>query len=120
MFSPSQAAHRVPNTLLKVGGIGDLRLHANSLDAALFSMSHHDIYYTPKGRERPWVMPGRWSAPSTALKLGGVVVVQDNVAKAGSDPVDSVQKMHRIDPEAVKLFLSRLCDGLRCPRPKWP
>jgi len=72
MFSPSQAAHRVPNTLLKVGGIGDLRLHANSLDAALFSMSHHDIYYTPKGRERPWMMPGRWSAPRTALKPGGV------------------------------------------------
>lgn len=46
--------------------------------------------------------------------------MQDNVAKAGSDPVDSVQKMHRIDPEAVTLFLSRLCDGLRCPRPKWP
>ena len=33
------------------------------------------------------------------------VVVQDHVAKAGSDPVDSVQKMHRIDPEAVKDIL---------------
>ena len=49
MFSPSQAARRVPNTLLKVGEIGKLRLLANSLDAALFSMSYHDIYCTPKG-----------------------------------------------------------------------
>jgi predicted methyltransferase len=29
-------------------------------------------------------------------------VVQDHIAKAGSDPADSVQKLHRIDPEAVK------------------
>ncbi len=30
------------------------------------------------------------------------MVVQDHVASAGSDPADSVQKLHRIDPEAVK------------------
>ena len=38
----------------------------------------------------------------TALKPGGVVVVQDHVAVAGSDPVESVQKLHRIDPQAVR------------------
>src|SRR5262249_8157685 len=37
-----------------------------------------------------------------ALKPGGVVVIQDHVAAAGSDPVDSVQNLHRIDPQVVQ------------------
>ena len=70
MFSPSQAAHRVPNTLLKVGGIGDLRQHANSLDAALFSMSYHDIYCTPQGRERPTGDAGQMVGALYSAKAG--------------------------------------------------
>lgn len=94
---------RVPNTLLKVEEIADLKLAANSLDAALFVMSYHDVYYTPEGAKGPMGDAAQMvSALFSALKPGGVVVVQDHVAKAGSDPVDSVQKLHRIDPEAVK------------------
>ena len=94
---------RVPNTLLKVEEIADLKLAANSLDAALFVMSYHDVYYTPEGAKGPMGDASQMvSALFSALKPGGVVVVQDHVAKAGSDPVDSVQKLHRIDPEAVR------------------
>jgi len=34
-------------------------------------------------------------------------VVQDHVAAAGSDPAESVEKMHRIDPAAVKRTLEQ-------------
>jgi predicted methyltransferase len=37
-----------------------------------------------------------------ALKAGGVAVVQDHVAAAGSDVVESAHGLLRIDPEAVK------------------
>jgi len=70
MFSPSQAARRVPNTLLKVGEIGKLRLLANSLDAALFSMSYHDIYCTPQGRERPTGDAGQMVGALYSAKAG--------------------------------------------------
>lgn len=95
--------HRVPNTLLKVTPIADLKLPAGSLDAALFVMSYHDVYFTPPRASAPMGDAAQMvGALFTALKPGGVVVVQDHVAAAGSDPVESVQKLHRIDPQAVR------------------
>jgi predicted methyltransferase len=94
---------RLPNTLLKVSDTADLKLPEKSLDAALFVMSYHDIYYKPKGAAGPM---GDATQVATslfnALKPGGVVVVQDHVAAAGSNPTESVDKMHRIDPAAVR------------------
>lgn len=94
---------RVPHTLLKVEEIADLNLPAQSLDAALFVMSYHDVYFTLPGAKGPMGDPAQMiGALFSALKPGGVVVVQDHAARAGSDPVDSVNKLHRIDPAAVK------------------
>jgi predicted methyltransferase len=95
--------HRVPNTIDKVEEISELKLPDASLDAALFVMSYHDIYFTPHGAKGPMGDASQMAkALFIALKPGGVVVVQDHAAPAGSDPAQSVQKMHRIDPEAVK------------------
>ena len=92
----------VPNTQFKVAEIGSLKLAPKSLDAVLFVMSYHDVYFKPQGAAGPMgdaaTMIGELRA---ALKPGGVVVVQDHVAAAGSDPAESVNKMHRIDPKAV-------------------
>lgn len=97
------ANRRVPNTLLKVAEISDLKLPPASLDAALFVMSYHDVYYTPENTSKRMGDPDQMvSALYAALKPGGVVVVEDHVAASGSDPVESVQKLHRIDPAAVK------------------
>lgn len=97
------ANHRLPSTLVKVAEIKDLKLAPNSLDAALFVMSYHDAYYTPTHASGPMGDADQMvSSVFAALKPGAVVVVQDHVAQAGSDPLESVQKLHRIDPEAVK------------------
>ena len=102
------ANKRVPNTLIKVSEIGSLNLPANSLDAALFVMSYHDVYYTPEGAKAPMGDAAQMVGELlTALKPGGVVVVQDHVAVAGTDPATSVDKLHRIDPEAVKAVFEK-------------
>lgn len=97
------AGKRVPNTLLKVTEIATLKLPPNSLDAALFVMSYHDVYFAPQGAAGPMGDASSMVANLyTALKPGGIVVVQDHVAGAGSAPADSVNKLHRIDPSVVK------------------
>jgi predicted methyltransferase len=94
---------QVPNTLQKVTEIADLKLPADSLDGALFVMSYHDVYYAPRGATAPMGDAAQMvGALFAALKPGGVVVVQDHAAAAGADPVLSVDKLHRIDPELVK------------------
>ncbi len=96
-------AGHLSNTLEKVAEIEELKLPAESLDAALFVMSYHDVYFTVPGTKGPMGDAAQMvRALFAALKPGGVVLVQDHVAAAGSDPTQSVQKVHRIDPEAVK------------------
>jgi predicted methyltransferase len=97
------ANRRLTNTEPKVTEISALKLPDNSLDAALFVMSYHDVYYKPEGYEAPMGEAGQMvGSLFKALKPGGVVVVQDHVAKSGSDPADTAQNLHRINPEAVK------------------
>jgi predicted methyltransferase len=97
------ANRRLPETMLKVTEIADLKLPPNSLDAALFVMSYHDVYYTQHNQKAPMGdAPQMVGVLFGALKPGGIVVVQDHIAQPGSDPTDTVQKLHRIDPEAVK------------------
>ncbi len=97
------ANKRVANTAFKVAEISELKLPARSLDAALFVMSYHDVYYTPRNAKAPMGDAAQMVGTLFgALKPGGIVVVEDHIAAPGSDPTDSVQKLHRIDPEAVK------------------
>lgn len=94
---------RLPNVQVVTAEVTELSLAPNSLDAALFVMSYHDLYWRPK--EGDW---DKTDAPTLlrtlhgALKRGGVVVVQDHAAQAGADPQTSADKLHRIDPERVK------------------
>ena len=101
-FAKRFADKRVPNTDLKVGEIAALRLPAHSLDAVLFVMAYHDVYFSPVPSKGPMGDAAQMvGALFGALKPGGIVVVQDHVATAGGDPAETVQKLHRIDPEAV-------------------
>ena len=81
----------------------ELDLQPASLDAALFVMSYHDLYWQPADGSwagtDPLAMLGRLHA---ALKPGGVVVVQDHVASAGGDTAEVVDRLHRIDPARVR------------------
>ncbi len=71
-------------------------------------MSYHDLYWRPKDGSWPATDPNvLLAALHAALKPGGVVVVQDHVAIAGSDPYETVDKLHRIDPALVRRDFER-------------
>ena len=98
------AGDRLSNVRQVTAEVGALDLPPASLDAALFVMSYHDLYWRPAD-------DSSWNATSAdvlltklfqALKPGGVVVVQDHVATPGGDPAVIVDKLHRIDPAVVK------------------
>jgi len=74
-----------------------------SLDAAIFIMSYHDLYWRPADGSWPPTDPAvLLKGLFSALKPGGVVVVEDHVAPANDDASATVDKLHRIDPAIVK------------------
>ncbi|WP_116808786.1 class I SAM-dependent methyltransferase [Steroidobacter cummioxidans] len=75
----------------------------NTLDAALFVMSYHDLHWKAKDGSWPNTDPAQALAKLVpALKPGASVVVVDHVAAAGADPATSVDALHRIDPAIIK------------------
>src|SRR5262245_40326298 len=97
-------ANRLPNVAQMTTPVEEAPFEPASLDAALFVMSYHDLYWRP---EKAGSLPAADAAKALAklvagLKSGAPVVVLDHVATAGSDPLVSVDAMHRIDPAIVK------------------
>lgn len=81
----------------------ELAVEPNSLDAALFFLSYHDLHWVSKKGEWTPTDPAKSLAKLVAtLKPGATVVVVDHVAAEGSDPAQSVDAMHRIDPAVVR------------------
>jgi predicted methyltransferase len=97
------AGNRLPNVRQVTGTIEDLDLAPGSLDAAIFVMSYHDLYWRPADGSWPPTDPALLLRKlKAALKPGGIVVVQDHVANPGGDPAQVVDALHRIDPALVK------------------
>jgi predicted methyltransferase len=95
--------NRLPNVRQVTSSIEDLKLIPASLDAAIFVMSYHDLYWRPADGSWPATDPMLLLAKLyAALKPGGTVVVQDHVATPGGDPAKVVDSLHRIDPALVK------------------
>jgi len=97
------ASGRLPNVKQLVAETGELALEPGELDAALFMISYHDLYWRPED--------GSWPETDArdllrrlyvALRPGGVVVVQDHVANPGGDTSEVVGRLHRIDPQVVR------------------
>lgn len=97
------ANNRLPNVVQLGGQTDELMLEPNSLDAALFVQSYHDLYWRPKDGSWKPVDPAQSLAKLVpALKPGAVVVVIDHIAAPGGDPSQTVDALHRIDPAVVK------------------
>jgi len=97
-------ANRLTNVAQVTTPPGELAVAPNALDAALFVMSYHDLYWQPK-KEPDWgvIDPAQALAKLVpALKSGAVVVVVDHVARAGGDTSKTVDALHRIDPAVIK------------------
>ncbi len=104
---------RLPNVQHEILDLNHLNLAPASLDAVLLVKVYHDLYWVdPKGLDSE----GLWPNIDTrsvldqlvrALKPGGVLLVVDHSAKAGSGTA-AASSLHRIDESyAVKDFESR-------------
>lgn len=94
---------RLPNVVQITAAPEQLALDPNSLDAALFVQSYHDLHWVAKDKSWPQTDPAKALAQLVpALKPGAAVVVVDHVAAAGSDPAASVDRLHRIDPAVIR------------------
>ena len=97
------AGERLPNVRQLTVDVDQLELPPRSLDAVIFVMSFHDLYWHPADGSWPPTDPLQMLRKlHAALKVGGVVIVQDHVAAAGGDAAAVVDKLHRIDPEVVR------------------
>lgn len=100
--------NRLPNAHRLDEDTDELKLEPASLDAALFVMAYHDLYWQPAGANAPFgdpaVVLGKLYA---ALRPGGLVVVQDHIANPGGDTAQVVDALHRIDPEIVQRDFAR-------------
>jgi len=97
------AGDRLPNVEQLTVDVDTLELAPRSLDAAIFVMSFHDLYWRPADGSWPPTDPAQMLAKlHAALKPGGVVVVQDHVATPGGDTAAVVDALHRIDPAVVR------------------
>jgi predicted methyltransferase len=97
------AGDRLPNVRQVTSTIEDLKLIPGSLDAAVFIMSYHDLYWRPADGSWPATDPmALLTKLYAALRPGGAVVVEDHVANPGGEPDKVVEELHRIDPALVK------------------
>jgi predicted methyltransferase len=68
------------------------------LDIIWTSWNYHDLHLSRVHADMA-VVDKQWFA---MLKPGGVVVIVDHVALPGSPPVETADKLHRIDPAVAK------------------
>jgi len=97
------ANSRLANVVEMGGPPEQLNIEPQSLDAVIFIQSYHDLHWkSKKGDWAPTDPAQSLAQVMKALKPGGVALVVDHVAAAGSNPDESVDALHRIDPEVVK------------------
>lgn len=96
-------AHRLPQVKLLMAENNQLTLKPHALDLIWYSQSYHDIALDEPKDGWPKINGDQLRAELfEALKPGGVLAIIDHVAVAGSDPILSGQKLHRIDPQVVR------------------
>jgi len=96
------AANRLPNVEKRTVDLDHMDLAAGSLDAVLMIKIYHDLYWVdPKGEWPKIDVPVVLDQLARALKPGGVLVVVDHSAKAGTGNADA-GRLHRIDEAFAK------------------
>ena len=104
------ADNRLPNVERVRAEADDLELPASAFDLALLMLTWHDFYYLDE--ENGWpAIDGAALVQKlcNALKPGAVLGISDHVAVKGSDPEESAQSLHRIDPQRIRDDLAGSC-----------
>jgi len=116
------ANDRLPNVQHVVGPTDALGMGDNTLDGAVIVMSYHDLYWVDEKEGWTKIDAGQFlDQIARALKPGGVLLVVDHSAQAGTGS-SAAQTLHRIDEQfavadfrAHGLVLETSIDALRNP-----
>ena len=91
------ADNRLPNVSYEVLPPESMNLGKGTLDGALIVMSYHDLYVVDPADNWPAIDAGQFIEQIAAgLKPGGVLLIVDHQARAGTGK-DDAQKLHRIE-----------------------
>ena len=104
------ADNRLQNVERLTSEADGIELPSNTYDAALAMLTWHDFYYLDV--ENGWQAIDETALTQKlcgALKPGAVLGITDHTAAAGSDPAESAQTLHRIDPSRIKADLEGTC-----------
>ena len=97
-----------PNVWMRVSPIESPDIPAGKYDFLLINLDYHDIYWENAKRGIPRMDPDLWlKTIYAAMKPGGIVGIVDHVANPNGDARDTVNKLHRIDPEVLKADFKR-------------
>lgn len=98
---------RNANVALVVGAPSDTPI-PDSLDAAFYHLTYHDLYWQSEKFKYPRTDVDAYNARLfQALKQGGVVIIIDHHGVPGMDSRAQADKTHRIDAEVVKADMAR-------------
>jgi predicted methyltransferase len=102
--------NRLPNVERVTAEADDLELPDNTFDAALAMLTWHDFYYLDLENGWPAIDEAALVKKlCVALKPGAILGVTDHVAASGSNPEESGQVLHRIDPQRIIDDLAGTC-----------
>jgi predicted methyltransferase len=119
------ADNRLPNVEHKTIDLNKMDLGTGTLDAVLLIKVYHDLYWVDSGGEWPKIdVKSTLDQVASALKPGGVLLIVDHSAKAGTGSAEATP-LHRIeesfarkDFESRGLKLAAHSDLLRHPEDK--
>jgi predicted methyltransferase len=89
--------HHLANVEHRTVDMADMKLGSGTFDAAVLNKVYHDLYWVSPSDGWPKIDAGAvLDQLARALKAGGVVLVVDHSAKAGTGS-SAAQDLHRID-----------------------
>ena len=100
-------AAKQPNVFMQVSPFEAPDMPANTYDFMLINLDYHDVYWESAKYGVVRMEPDAWlKTIYDAMKPGATVGVIDHIANPG-DARQTVDKLHRIDPETVKADFKR-------------
>jgi len=97
-----------PNVWMRVSPMESPDIPAGKYDFLLINLDYHDVYWINAKRGIPRIDPDQWlKTVYAAMKPGGIVGIVDHVANPNNDTRDTVNKLHRIDPDVIKADFKR-------------
>jgi predicted methyltransferase len=106
-LKPRLAGDRLPNVKHSLVEPRDLKLGKEDLDQVWIVMSYHDLYWADPQQGWPAIDAGQFVRQIyTALKPGGVFLIVDHAAKAGTGK-SAAQNLHRIEESFARSDIER-------------